>query len=72
MASVEFKWSAQQFKSSDGIPFIGLSTGNTKTYIATGYSADGLTYGTLAGMIISDQINLALKISGRKPTMHQG
>lgn len=57
VASVEFMWSAQQYKSSDGIPFIGLSTGNTKTYIATGYSADGLTYGTLAGMIISDQIN---------------
>jgi glycine/D-amino acid oxidase-like deaminating enzyme/nitrite reductase/ring-hydroxylating ferredoxin subunit len=56
VASVEFKWSAQQFKPSDGIPYIGLSTGNTKTYIATGFSADGLTYGTLASMIISDQI----------------
>lgn len=56
VASVEFKWSAQQFKASDGIPFIGLSTGNKKTYIATGFSADGLTYGTLASMIISDEI----------------
>lgn len=56
VASVEFKWSAQQFKPSDGIPYIGLSTGNSKTYIATGFSADGLTYGTLASMIISDQI----------------
>ena len=54
--SVEFKWSAQQFKAADGIPFIGLSTGNDKTYIATGFSADGLTYGTLASMIISDKI----------------
>jgi Rieske Fe-S protein len=33
-----------------------LSTGNAKTYIATGFSADGLTYGTLAGMIITDEI----------------
>ena len=56
VASVEFKWSAQQFKPSDGLPYIGLSTGNAKTYIATGFSADGLTYGTLASMIISDQI----------------
>ncbi|MCW3106542.1 MAG: dependent oxidoreductase, partial [Segetibacter sp.] len=56
VASVEFKWSAQQFKAADGIPYIGLSTGNTKTYIATGFSADGLTYGTLASMIISDHI----------------
>jgi glycine/D-amino acid oxidase-like deaminating enzyme/nitrite reductase/ring-hydroxylating ferredoxin subunit len=56
VASVEFKWSAQQFKAADGIPYIGLSSGNKKTYIATGFSADGLTYGTLAGMIIPDQI----------------
>jgi hypothetical protein len=26
LASVRYKWSAQQFKASDGIPFIGLST----------------------------------------------
>ncbi len=56
VASVEFKWSAQQFKAADGIPYIGLSTENSKTYIATGFSADGLVYGTLASMIISDQI----------------
>jgi Rieske Fe-S protein len=56
VASVEFSWSAQQFKPADGVPYIGLSTGNSKTYIATGFSADGLTYGTLASMIISDQI----------------
>jgi len=56
VASVEFKWSAQQFKAADGIPYIGLSSGNKKIYIATGFSADGLTYGTLAGMIIPDQI----------------
>jgi glycine/D-amino acid oxidase-like deaminating enzyme/nitrite reductase/ring-hydroxylating ferredoxin subunit len=56
VASVEFKWSAQQFKAADGIPYIGLSSGNAKTYIATGFSADGLTYGTLASMIISDEI----------------
>ncbi len=53
---MEFTWSAQQFKAADGIPYIGLSTGNSKTYIATGFSADGLTYGTLASMIISDKI----------------
>lgn len=54
--SVEYRWSAQQFKSADGLPYIGLSSGNEKIYIATGFSADGLTYGTLAGKIISDQI----------------
>jgi Rieske Fe-S protein len=56
VASVEYTWSAQQFKPADGIPFIGLSIGNSKTYIATGFSADGLIYGTLASMINADLI----------------
>ncbi|WP_207425595.1 FAD-dependent oxidoreductase [Pedobacter sp. SYSU D00535] len=56
VASIVYKWSAQQYKPSDVIPYIGISTGDSKTYIATGFSADGLTYGTLAAMIISDHI----------------
>jgi glycine/D-amino acid oxidase-like deaminating enzyme/nitrite reductase/ring-hydroxylating ferredoxin subunit len=56
VASVEFTWSAQQFKAADGIPYVGVSSGNSKIYIATGFSADGLTYGTLASMIIADEI----------------
>lgn len=56
VASVAYKWAAQQYKPADGIPYIGISSGNKKTYIATGFAADGLTYGTLAAMIISDQI----------------
>lgn len=56
VASVEFKWSAQQFRPADGLPYIGLSSGNHKIFIATGFSADGLTYGTLSGMIITDLI----------------
>ena len=53
---VVYKWSAQQYKPADTVPFIGISSGQSKTYIATGFAADGLTYGTLAAMIISDQI----------------
>lgn len=56
VVSVEYKWAAQQYKPADSIPYIGISSGNEKTYIATGFSADGLTWGTLAAMIISDQI----------------
>jgi glycine/D-amino acid oxidase-like deaminating enzyme/nitrite reductase/ring-hydroxylating ferredoxin subunit len=57
VASVIYKWSAQQYRPADGIPYIGISSGNKNTYIATGFSADGLTYGTLAAMIISDAIS---------------
>lgn len=56
VGEVVYKWSAQQYKPADSIPYIGLSSGNSKTYIATGFAADGLTYGTLAAMIISDAI----------------
>ncbi len=54
--SVVHKWSAQQYKPSDSIPYIGKTTGDHRTYIATGFAADGLTYGTAAAMIISDSI----------------
>ncbi|MBD0376779.1 MAG: FAD-binding oxidoreductase, partial [Flavisolibacter sp.] len=56
VASVAYQWAAQQYRPADGIPYIGMSSGNKKTYIATGFAADGLTYGTLAAMIISDEI----------------
>jgi glycine/D-amino acid oxidase-like deaminating enzyme/nitrite reductase/ring-hydroxylating ferredoxin subunit len=54
--SVVFKWAAQNYKPADTLPFIGVSPMEKNTYIATGFAADGLTYGTLAAMIISDTI----------------
>ncbi|KAA8481874.1 glycine/D-amino acid oxidase-like deaminating enzyme [Arcticibacter tournemirensis] len=56
VGDVVYRWSAQQYKPADSIPYIGLSSGDSKTYIATGFGADGLVYGTLAAMIISDSI----------------
>lgn len=53
---IEFVWAAQNYKPADNLPYIGTSPMENHTYIATGFSADGLTYGTLAGMIISDAI----------------
>lgn len=53
---VIYRWAAQQYRPADAIPYIGKSSGSKKTYIATGFSADGLVYGTLAAMIISDEI----------------
>ena len=53
---IEYVWAAQNYKPADNLPYIGTSPMEKNTYIATGFSADGLTYGTLAGMIISDAI----------------
>lgn len=54
---IVFKWSAQHYKSADNIPYMGLASKTAKhTYMATGYFADGLTYGTLAGLHVADLI----------------
>lgn len=51
-----FRWSAQHYHAADDVPYIGLSHGSKNIYLATGFFADGLVYGTLAGIIIGDAI----------------
>ncbi|QRN03288.1 FAD-dependent oxidoreductase [Legionella sp. MW5194] len=58
VAEVAHYWSAQHFQSADHIPYIGLASRHHKqVYMATGYFADGLVYGTLAGLLIADLIS---------------
>ncbi|RUR07521.1 FAD-dependent oxidoreductase [Legionella sp. km772] len=50
-----YQWSAQHYHAADSIPYIGLANSSSKhCYLATGYFADGLVYGTLAGIILGD------------------
>lgn len=57
VSEIAYQWSAQHYQSADNVPYIGLASRTAKhTYIATGYFADGLVYGTLAGIIIGDLI----------------
>ena len=51
-AHVDYRWSGQVLESIDGLPFIGESA--TQQFSATGYGGNGLTFGTLAGMMASD------------------
>jgi glycine/D-amino acid oxidase-like deaminating enzyme/nitrite reductase/ring-hydroxylating ferredoxin subunit len=54
---IVYEWSAQHYQPADGLPYIGLASRLSKNmFVATGYSADGLTYGTMAGMLLADQI----------------
>jgi glycine/D-amino acid oxidase-like deaminating enzyme/nitrite reductase/ring-hydroxylating ferredoxin subunit len=46
------RWSAQQYVPADGLPYIGRS-GHDNVFIATGFSADGLVWGTVAAEIIA-------------------
>jgi len=53
---VTYAWGGQHYRPADLLPYIGPVKENSREYIATGYSTDGLVYGTLAAMIISSQI----------------
>lgn len=48
------RWSGQVIETPDGLPYIGQSADHQ--YSATGYGGNGLTFGTLGGMMISDAI----------------
>jgi glycine/D-amino acid oxidase-like deaminating enzyme/nitrite reductase/ring-hydroxylating ferredoxin subunit len=48
------RWSGQVIETPDGLPYIGKSAEHQ--YAATGYAGNGLTFGTLAGIMISDAI----------------
>lgn len=53
---IAFSWAAQNYKSADALPYIGRSPLENNVYIATGFGPDGLTYGALSAIIISDLI----------------
>jgi glycine/D-amino acid oxidase-like deaminating enzyme len=55
--SVVYSWSGQVLEPLDGLAFIGPNPGNEKNvYIATGDSGNGMTHGTIAGIILYDLI----------------
>jgi glycine/D-amino acid oxidase-like deaminating enzyme/nitrite reductase/ring-hydroxylating ferredoxin subunit len=47
-------WSAQVVEPVDGLPFIGRNCGSKNVYVATGYSGNGMTFGTIAAMVLTD------------------
>ena len=49
------RWSAQNYRSADGLPYIGRDFSGC--FIATGFSTDGLVWGTVAAQIIAGQID---------------
>lgn len=54
---VRHRWSAQDFTSVDLLPFIGSPPFARRIHVATGFNKWGLTSGTAAAGIITDQIN---------------
>jgi glycine/D-amino acid oxidase-like deaminating enzyme/nitrite reductase/ring-hydroxylating ferredoxin subunit len=54
--SVDHRWSGQVIEPVDGLPFIGLNPMSQHIYVATGFAGNGMTFGTVAAMIVSDMI----------------
>ena len=53
-ARIERRWSGQVIETDDMLPFIGQVAEHQ--YVATGYAGNGLTFGTLAGMMMHDAV----------------
>jgi glycine/D-amino acid oxidase-like deaminating enzyme/nitrite reductase/ring-hydroxylating ferredoxin subunit len=51
---IDARWTGQVIETNDGLPFIGENAPHQ--YISTGYAGNGLTFGTLGGLITHDAI----------------
>jgi glycine/D-amino acid oxidase-like deaminating enzyme/nitrite reductase/ring-hydroxylating ferredoxin subunit len=52
---VAYRWSGQVMEPVDGLAFIGRM-GGENVYMASGDSGQGITHGTIAGMVIDDLV----------------
>lgn len=53
---IPYRWSGHILEPVDGIGYIGRNPLDKNVYIATGFSGNGMTHGTIAGILISDLI----------------
>jgi Rieske Fe-S protein len=51
---ITHRWSAQVIETPDGLPYIGETS--SRQFAATGYAGNGMTFGTLAGMMARDAV----------------
>ncbi len=55
--NILYKWSGQIMEPIDSLAFIGKNPGDENIYIITGDSGNGMTHGTIGGLLITDLIN---------------
>ncbi|MER3407421.1 MAG: FAD-dependent oxidoreductase, partial [Nitrososphaera sp.] len=55
---IEYSWSGQVMEPTDSLAFIGRNPNDSRknVFIATGDSGNGITHGTIAGVILTDLI----------------
>lgn len=54
VAEVDYRWSAQDYSTGDGIPYVGRAPLRERVLVATGFAKWGLTNGTAAAMMLAD------------------
>ena len=55
--SVDYRWSAQDNTTVDGVPYVGpLTPRNDRVLMATGFAKWGMTGGTAAALVLSDRL----------------
>jgi glycine/D-amino acid oxidase-like deaminating enzyme/nitrite reductase/ring-hydroxylating ferredoxin subunit len=53
-ATVDRRWSGQVIETNDGLPYIGMTA--DRQFVSTGYAGNGLTFGTLGGVMARDAV----------------
>ena len=56
MKEINFTWGSMYFEPADGLPYIGHDPLHENAFVSTGYSGDGLTFGLVGAILISDLI----------------
>jgi len=53
---IKYRWSGQVLEPMDGLAFIGRNPSAKSLYTITGDSGNGMTHGTIAGILVTDLI----------------
>ena len=56
MGAIAYRWSGQVMEPLDCLAFIGKNPGDENVYIITGHSGNGITHGTIGGLLVTDLI----------------
>jgi len=54
VVDVPYAWSAEDYRTADGIPYVGRCPRTSNVFVASGFKKWGLANGTAAGMMLRD------------------
>jgi glycine/D-amino acid oxidase-like deaminating enzyme/nitrite reductase/ring-hydroxylating ferredoxin subunit len=56
VGAVRYRWGAEVFVPADGLPYVGPSPLRKNVFVATGLRGDGLTWGTVAALLLASLV----------------